>query len=134
MRETDGTLILQVLGVESLHKNGIVHRDIKPSNFMQTCESGPGEYPRLRIIDFGLSTVVDEENPKDIYISGWSGTEGFVPPEITESDDWDKGVFSGTKTDIFALGISILATLCVTLEVPMTMARDAEVCSPLPFG
>lgn len=45
------------LGVKYLHEKGICHRDLKPENFLF---SSNNEGSEIKIIDFGLSTYIDE--------------------------------------------------------------------------
>jgi len=60
-----------LLGLEFLHKNGIIHRDIKPENFVLD-QSG-----YLRITDFGLARYWRPDNASDT-----SGTPGYMAPEV----------------------------------------------------
>lgn len=50
-----------VLGLDFLHKNGIVHRDIKPLNIMLD------EYGKAKFADFGASVIFDEREEGDIF-------------------------------------------------------------------
>lgn len=78
--------------LDALHRNKIVHRDIKPENIMI---SSAGE---VKLIDFNISRVFNEESDRDTTILG---TNGFAAPEqygIAETDP---------RTDIYALGILI---------------------------
>ena len=63
------------MGLNNIHKRGIMHRDIKPENLM--LKSQKNIY-NVKIIDFGLSMDVDQEE----YLYKRCGTPGFVAPEI----------------------------------------------------
>ncbi len=63
-------------------------RDEDPANF------------RVKIVDFGLATVVDPRKPETLRC----GSPGYVAPEVLNNLGYD------TKVDIFSLGI-VLYTL-----------------------
>ena len=77
-----------VLGLEFLHKNGIIHRDIKPENLVMDA----GGY--VRITDFGIARVWTPDNSKDT-----SGTPGYMAPEVMCRQN------HGVAVDYFALGV-----------------------------
>ena len=47
-----------VSAVDYLHNNRVLHRDLKPENIVYTSYKPDAE---LKIIDFGLSKMLDEE-------------------------------------------------------------------------
>ncbi|KAK3785605.1 hypothetical protein RRG08_012706 [Elysia crispata] len=64
-------LIYQILrGLKYIHSAGILHRDLKPSNIAvnEDCE--------LKILDFGLARLTDEE------MTGYVATRWYRAPEI----------------------------------------------------
>lgn len=64
-------LVYQILrGLKYIHSAGILHRDLKPSNIAvnEDCE--------LRILDFGLARLTDEE------MTGYVATRWYRAPEI----------------------------------------------------
>lgn len=75
------------LGVQALHKNGVIHRDLKPSNMLI---DGRGV---LRICDFGWAC---HENDR---LSGSCGTPQYSPPECQQNS-----FLHTTKADIYGLG------------------------------
>ena len=77
-----------LLGLQYMHKNGVIHRDIKPENLVID-EDG-----YVRIIDVSLSTVWTIENCHDT-----SGTPGYMAPEVI------CGQNHGFVVDYFALGV-----------------------------
>mmetsp|Transcript_25956 Transcript_25956/g.28860 ORF Transcript_25956/g.28860 Transcript_25956/m.28860 type:complete len:354 (-) Transcript_25956:1066-2127(-) len=85
-------IIKQLLeAVKYLHDNGIAHRDLKPENLL--C-SGSGDTEVVKLADFGLSKIFDEE---DLRTS--CGTPGYVAPEVITSDGYTKQV------DLWGIGI-----------------------------
>ena len=78
-----------VEALTAVHACGLVHRDLKPANVLLAAD-GP------RVIDFGLSRVVDNQVPT---LSGLvSGTPGFMSPEQAKGDP------VGPASDVFSLG------------------------------
>uniref|UniRef100_A0A8C4QKR4 mitogen-activated protein kinase n=1 Tax=Eptatretus burgeri TaxID=7764 RepID=A0A8C4QKR4_EPTBU len=64
-------LVYQILrGLKYIHSAGIIHRDLKPSNLAvnEDCE--------LKILDFGLARLTDEE------MTGYVATRWYRAPEI----------------------------------------------------
>jgi serine/threonine protein kinase len=79
-----------VVGLDILHRHGIVYRELKPENIMVT------EQGHIKLTDYGLSKVIDNKNS----ISTFIGTLEYMAPEAL------KGEF-GKKADVWALGILI---------------------------
>jgi serine/threonine protein kinase len=82
-------------GVAYMHRRLVAHRDLKPSNIVIDSSSDP---PSLFIIDFGLALRLDTGDD----VRGFAGTEGFVAPEVEESD--------GTGSRYSAIGADLWAT------------------------
>ncbi len=81
-----------VEALTAVHACGLVHRDLKPANVLLAAD-GP------RVIDFGLSRMVDSQPTLSGLVSG---TPGFMSPEQA------KGEPVGPASDVFSLG-SVLA-------------------------
>ncbi|OMJ85036.1 hypothetical protein SteCoe_13758 [Stentor coeruleus] len=73
------------------HNHGICHRDLKPENCLYL---SPSENSDLKIIDFGLSVAITEEE----ILHELNGTPYYIAPEILmgnyskEVDCWSLGV------------------------------------------
>jgi serine/threonine protein kinase len=63
-----------------IHNMGIIHADIKLANFALCKESDDSEV--LKIIDFGLSLVVEEDEEHKAHINNCIGTLGYIAPEL----------------------------------------------------
>ena len=84
-------------GVEHIHANNVVHRDLKPENLLLTHNK------ILKIIDFGLSSVADNNT----MLSTKCGSPSYAAPEIIRGSHYD-----GYKTDIWCCGIILYAMVC----------------------
>ena len=63
--------------VNYLHAHGVCHRDLKPENILF---SNVADDSSLKLIDFGLSKVLDGEN----QLKGAVGTTFYMAPEVIE--------------------------------------------------
>jgi serine/threonine-protein kinase len=80
--------------VAALHAAGVVHCDLKPANVFVLFEVGPGGWPRVKVIDFGVARLIDEPPAADGAVAG---TPAFMAPE-----QW-RGVAT-PRSDVYALG------------------------------
>ena len=62
--------------INHCHANGITHRDIKPENIMYGAD---GE---IKLIDFGLSRVLEEEEHGAKALRTVAGTLAYMAPEV----------------------------------------------------
>jgi serine/threonine protein kinase len=91
------------IGLDDIHKVGVVHRDIKPSNLF--LESGPDGATRVKILDFGLCKLATD--PLSLTEIGQSlGTFSFMPPEMI-----GKAKTVDHRADIYACGTAIFQAL-----------------------
>ena len=111
-------------GLAHAHERGIVHRDIKPSNVLLAdrpdMESPPSADISVRLLDFGLALVTEEET---LTAAGdVPGTLAYISPErlqgkeaLPSTDVWSTGVllwealahrhpFGGGRLVPYALG------------------------------
>ena len=101
-----------IIGLEYLHKKGIIHRDIKPENLIFD------EKGYLRISDFGIAIRNDKITKKEKF-SDKSGTPGYMAPERIIVD---KNISYGYSSDYFSLGV-ILYEL-IMLKKPFHRNND----------
>ena len=92
--------ITEILG--EIHTAKIVHKDINPSNIVLNPET-----KKVKIIDFGISTILNVENPTLKHPSVLEGTLAYISPEQTgrmnRSLDY--------RTDFYSLGITFYELL-----------------------
>jgi serine/threonine protein kinase/formylglycine-generating enzyme required for sulfatase activity len=103
------------LGLQHAHEEGMVHRDIKPANLMLSHHKNR---PVIKVLDFGLSKAVSEQNASELAIripslpidfaehltctGAMLGTPDFIAPEqIVDSQRAD------IRADIYSLGCTL---------------------------
>ena len=114
-----------VLGLDYLHKNGIIHHDIKPNNIL-LCKKGI-----CKITDFNFSSILDNLNNDNIR-KNVDSADNFKAPETIfdqnelenndndnndnndnkdlnneKKDNNDNKSFKGKPLDIWALGVTL---------------------------
>ena len=108
-----------VLGLDYLHKNGIIHHDIKPNNIL-LCKKGI-----CKITDFNFSSILDNLNVDNIGQNSDSA-DNFKAPEtlVDKKENWDENeeekedkkldkdndetkICRGKPLDIWALGVTL---------------------------
>ena len=92
-------LIKQILeAVNYLHCHGICHRDLKPENILLSSMS---EFSQLKLIDFGLSKVLETLDDK---MKGEVGTLYYMAPEVILGD-------YNEKCDVWSCGVILYIML-----------------------
>ena len=84
--------------VNYLHAHGVCHRDLKPENILF---SNVADDSSLKLIDFGLSKVLDGENNMKKTV----GTTFYMAPEVIQGN-------YNEKCDIWSCGIILYIMLC----------------------
>lgn len=78
----------------ALHAGGVVHCDLKPDNVLVLHEPGPGGWPQVKVIDYGVARLADDPPATDGTVVG---TPAFMAPE-----QWHGA--PTTRSDVYALG------------------------------
>jgi eukaryotic-like serine/threonine-protein kinase len=84
-----------------IHSMGIIHADIKLANLSLHKKSDDSEI--LKIIDFGLSLVTEENEEHKAHLNGRVGTVGYMAPELSDNSD----LKVGPEIDIWSMGICL---------------------------
>ena len=99
------SIFLQLLGaVEYCHMQGVIHYDIKLDNMMVDPRNG-----HVTLIDFGLCDFITPQSGDSF--TRRVGSEEYCAPELY---DQTGAAFSGTKVDIWCLGVVLYALLSST--------------------
>ncbi len=104
------------VGLEYIHRQGMVHRDIKPSNLMLTVMTrstldAPSALtdstlmqrsPMVKILDLGLALLVTDDQPRLTQMGhGAMGTAMYMSPEQWNTTSVD------IRSDIYSLGCTL---------------------------
>jgi serine/threonine protein kinase len=109
--------ITQSLG--QVHHHNIIHKDINPSNLVFNPQTG-----EVKLIDFGISTVLVRENPSLTSPQLLEGTLAYISPEQTgrmnRSLDY--------RTDFYSLGVTFYELLTHQLPFQTEDALELVHC------
>ena len=110
-------------GLSAVHEQGIIHRDLKPANIFLIKEKG-GKSEVVKVVDFGIATVVQDDAPDGrpasarLTVPGMVlGTAEYMSPEQAQ------GFKTDHRVDQYALGCILYEML--TGRVPHTGATPA---------
>jgi serine/threonine protein kinase len=87
------------LGLDHLHKHGLVHRDVKPANMMLTLSR------QVKVLDLGVAHVLAPEE-QITWHGQCLGTVDYMAPEQCLDSDAVDG-----RADIYALGCTLYELL-----------------------
>ena len=82
-------------GFTAAHNAQIIHRDLKPDNIF--IEALPGNKRRVKLVDFGIAAMLDEERKEDQKQR--IGTLRYMAPEQCQGRSID------ARADLYALGV-----------------------------
>ncbi|KAG8374471.1 hypothetical protein BUALT_Bualt11G0135800 [Buddleja alternifolia] len=83
-----------ISAVSYCHSHGVFHRDLKPENLLLD------ENWELKVTDFGLSAVTEDQIRPDGLLHTLCGTPAYVAPEILAKKGYD-----GAKIDVWSCGV-----------------------------
>ena len=106
-----------LLGINHVHKQGVIHRDLKPENIMID------EMGEPKIIDFGLSLDVESQGTETRRV----GSMIFMAPEIID------GYPHTSACDIWSLGIILYMMLSGAYPFNLNNVEKEIVNTPLLF-
>jgi serine/threonine protein kinase len=124
------------LGLETIHRRGLVHRDIKPANvWLETLLGEPGALApggtRVKILDFGLARAAQGESHLTLE-GAVVGSPAFMAPEQALRQPVD------ARADLFGLGcvMYLMATGKLAFEAEDALATMLAVTrsEPTPPG
>ncbi|HEY9835026.1 MAG TPA: serine/threonine-protein kinase, partial [Stenomitos sp.] len=95
----------------AIHAANIIHKDINPSNLVYNSETG-----QIKIIDFGISTVLSRENPTIRNPDRIEGTLAYISPEQTGR--MNRAI--DYRTDFYSLGVTFYELLTHQLPFATT--------------
>ncbi|HLO83461.1 MAG TPA: AAA family ATPase [Nostocaceae cyanobacterium] len=111
-------LTIAIQATESLaaiHAANIIHKDINPANIVYNQKTG-----QIKIIDFGISTRLSQENQIISNINQLEGTLAYISPEQTGR--MNRGI--DYRSDFYSLGVTFYELL--TYQRPFTTNDPIE--------
>lgn len=102
------------LGLEAIHKVGVVHRDIKPDNILLTASG------KIKIGDFGIAFLPTVGVHKDEANQG-IGTFEYLAPECLDDGKCNQ------STDVYSCAISLFEL--ITGELPFAGSSFTQIVS-----
>lgn len=97
------------------HRHHVIHRDIKPSNIIITNEGIP------KILDFGISTIMEEGKDPNAQEAFIMGTPSFMSPEQVRG----KGI--DTRSDVYSLGVMLHQMLTGNAPYDTTTLSELDI-------
>jgi len=100
-KDTSSVLRKVVSGLAHIHGKGIAHCDLKPENLIYAT---PDPDADIKIIDFGLSQLVD--SPAAKTVTRIVGTPEYIAPEVISRKGY------ATSCDMWSIGVITYILLC----------------------
>lgn len=113
-------LAIEIVNILSqVHEQNIIHKDINPSNIVWNQKTG-----RLKLIDFGISTVLSREVSTFRNPNLLEGTLAYISPEQTGR--MNRAI--DYRTDFYSLGVTFYELLTGQLPFPNQDALELVHC------
>ncbi|MEK8019740.1 MAG: AAA family ATPase, partial [Candidatus Parabeggiatoa sp.] len=109
--------VTEILG--QLHQRHLIHKDINPSNIILNPKT-----KQIKLIDFGISTVLSRENTTFSNPNLLEGTLAYLSPEQTGR--MNRAI--DYRTDFYSLGVTFYELLTGQLPFPMPDALEVVHC------
>ncbi len=110
------TLAIQIVDIlGQIHQQHIMHKDINPANLVLNPSTG-----QIKLIDFGISTVLSRENPTLRNPNVLEGTLAYISPEQTGR--MNRAI--DYRTDFYSLGVTFYQLLSDQLPFPASDALE----------
>lgn len=103
----------------AIHAANIIHKDINPNNIVLNPETG-----QLKIIDFGISTLLTRSNPSLSHPNVLEGTLAYISPEQTGR----MNRYLDYRTDFYSLGVTFYELLTGQLPFATTDVLELVHC------
>lgn len=125
----------QVLdALEYAHSKDVVHRDLKPENIILAQHGGEPDF--VKIVDFGLSKLKDNESSDDLYQITKAGDVCGSPPYMSPEQCLSNSVVD-PRSDIYSMAIMCYEVLSGKLPYKAKSAIEMMDChlygAPIPF-
>lgn len=102
LRQFLGLAIHIVEAVGQIHQQRVIHKDINPTNVVMNPDTG-----QVKLIDFGIATLLPRETPAYRSPSQLEGTLPYIAPEQTGR--MNRGI--DRRTDFYSLGVTLYELL-----------------------
>lgn len=117
--------ITEILG--EIHKQSIIHKDINPKNILYNKQTR-----EVKIIDFGIASVLARENPEAVNPNVLEGTLPYISPEQTGRMNRPVDY----RSDFYSLGVTFYELLTGYLpfegDDPMELVHCHLARNPVP--
>ncbi|MBL8817748.1 MAG: serine/threonine protein kinase [Planctomyces sp.] len=110
--------------IQHAHQRGILHRDIKPGNILVS--PGPeGTRPTVKVIDFGLAKLIDENDQTRFHETGAGQILGTIRYMSPEQAGGNAGQVD-TRTDVYSLAAVLYELLTGMPTLDLSKLRGAS--------
>ena len=105
--------------LNQIHAANIIHKDINPSNIVYNPQTG-----QIKLIDFGIASVLSQENPTLQNPNVIEGTLAYISPEQTGR----MNRYVDYRTDFYSLGVTFYELLTGNLPFDAQDAMELVHC------